>query len=244
MPKQTDAVSIYELGIWLGYLEGILKIEKLTWVDIRETLQGLGEYETVKGLEFIGTESRAEFLRLARIYKYSYHRLFAEDEKVSIKTFLHSWYGRLTEVQKKWIISSPKTHLDISKLCTGAQSYFSESEWSSLNELEQLGLNEAVACLLSNNFTACEFMALRTVESVLRRWYEIKTGKITDKQAAIFDILNEVYKEKKPKEISLLFYLKDRRNAIAHPDEISSAEEASVTFTHAIEICSYIVKSK
>jgi hypothetical protein len=108
--------------------------------------------------------------------------------------------------------------------------------------LEQQGLNEDTVCLLVNNFT--EFMALRTVESVLRRWYETKTGKITDKQAAIFDILNEINKEKKPKEISILFYLKDRRNAIAHPDEFSNAEEASVTFTHAIETFSYIAKSK
>ncbi len=78
MAKQVDASSIYELGIWLGYLEGILTAEKLVWGNVREALQKLGAYKPVEGLEFIGSAAQAELLRLARTYKYSYNRLFAE----------------------------------------------------------------------------------------------------------------------------------------------------------------------
>ncbi len=169
MVKQLDASSIYELGRWLGYLEGILTPEKLVWGNVRDAIQTLGTYKPIEGLEFIGSDSQTEFLRLARTYKYSYDRPFAEDDRASLNILIHNWYGRLTEVQKRWIIQSPKTHLDISKLCAGAHSFFEADQWSALNELEQQGLNEAVACLLANNYTACEFMALRTVESVLRR---------------------------------------------------------------------------
>ncbi len=243
MAKKVDASSIYDLGIWLGYLEGILTGEKPVWGDIREALQKLGTYKSVEGLEFIGSESQSEFFRLARTYKSSYKRLFAENDRSLLNSLVHHWYGRLTEVQKRWIMKSPETHLDISKLCAGAHTFFEGNEWSALNELEQKGLNEAAACLLTNNFTASEFMAVRTVESVLRRWYELKTGKATEKQAAIFDIIEKEYDEnkKRPKEIQQVFYFKHRRNAIAHPDMISNSENASVTFTHSVETCSYMV---
>ena len=116
MARQLDASSIYELGIWLGYLEGILSAEKPVWGDVREALQNLSVYKSVEGLEFIGSESQSEFFRLARIYKYSYKRLFAENDRSSLNSLVHNWYGRLTEVQKRWIMKSPKTHLDISKI--------------------------------------------------------------------------------------------------------------------------------
>jgi len=243
MAKQLDASSIYDLGIWLGYLEGILTAEKPVWGDVREALQKLSAYKQVEGLEFIGSESQSEFFRLARTYKYSYKRIFAENDRSSLNNLVQHWCGRLTEVQKRWIMKSPKTHLDISKLCAGAHTFFEGNEWSALNKLEQEGLNEAAACLVTNNFTASEFMAVRTVESVLRRWYELKSGKATEKQAAIFDIIEDAYPENKrrPKEIQQVFYFKHRRNAIAHPDMISNSEDASVTFTHSVETCSYMV---
>ncbi len=242
MAKQLDALNIYELGKWLGYLEGILTAEKSLWGNVREALQKLGAYRQVEGLEFIGNDSQYEFLRLAQTYKYSYQRRFTENDKSSLNNLVHNWYGRLTEVQKRWIMKSPKTPLDISKLCAGAHTFFGGKEWSALDKLEQEGLNEAAACLLTNNFTASEFMAVRTVESVLRRWYELKTDKATEKQAAIFDIIEKEYPENKrrPKEIQQVFYFKHRRNAIAHPDMISNSEDASVTFTHSVETCSYM----
>ncbi|MDD4876674.1 MAG: hypothetical protein PHQ86_06075 [Dehalococcoidales bacterium] len=243
MAKQLDALSVYDLGIWLGYIEGILTAEKPVWGDVREALHNLSTYKLVEGLEFIGSESQSEFLRLARIYKYSKKKLFAENDKSSLTSLGYHWRGRLTEVQKRWVMSSPKVHLDISKLCTGAHAFFEVNEWSALNKLEKEGLKEAAACLLTNNFTASEFMAVRTVESVLRRWYELKTGKVTERQSLIFDIIEDMYPENKrrPKEIQQVFYFKHRRNAIAHPDMISNSEDASVTFTHSVETCSYMV---
>ncbi len=171
MSKQLNASSIYELGIWLGFLEGILTSEKTVWKNIRETLQFLSTYKTVSSLEFIGNESQAELLSLAKIYKYSYSRQMTDNDKETLNSLVHNWHGRLAEIQKRWLIRTPKTALDINKLCSGAKSFFEDSKWESLTELERKGLDEAVACLLANNYTASEFMALRSVESVLRRWY-------------------------------------------------------------------------
>jgi hypothetical protein len=73
MDKQINASNIYDLGVWLGYLEGILGAEKIIWRDVRETLQNLATYKSVESLEFVGNEAQSEFLRLAHIYKYSYN---------------------------------------------------------------------------------------------------------------------------------------------------------------------------
>jgi len=133
----------------------------------------------------------------------------------------------------------------VSKLSSGAKSFFEEDEWPLLNELEQHGLNEAATCLLVNNFTSSEFMALRSLESVLRRWYERKTNKPIEKikQVEIFDMLDKEFPDiGRPKEISALFHLKNRRNAIAHPEVISTVEDANATFIYTISTCKAVNK--
>lgn len=243
MTKQIDVSSIYDLGVWLGYFEGILLPEKSKWGDVKETLQNLSPYKSIESLEFIGNDAQSELYRLAQTYRSAKTRQLSDADRDRLDKLIPKWQGRLEEVKKKWIMKYPRTTLDISKLCAGAHSFFEDKEWAALNELEQQGLNEAAACLLANNYTASEFMAVRTVESVLRRWYESKTGKTTEQQAAIFNIIDREYpeNEKRPKEIHQVFYFKHRRNAIAHPDMISNSEDASVTFTHSVETCRYMV---
>jgi len=55
----------------------------------------------------------------------------------------------------------------------------------------------------------------------------------------ILDELNELYpkKSERPKELSLLDYLRGRRNEIAHPEAISNPEEATATFLNVIAVC-------
>jgi len=240
-----NAVDIYELGMWLGYLEAVVNSEG-NWARVREPLQSLSKYKNVEGLEFIGSEAQSMLNSLARIYKYSYKRLFSKEDCASLNTSVNQWYGRLDEIKKRWFIGVPKTtSLDVSKLSSGARSFFEEDEWSSLTELEQHGLNEAATSLLVNNFTSSEFMALRSLESVLRRWYERKTNKPIEeiKQFEIFGMLDEEFPDKgRPKEISALFHLKNRRNAIAHPEVISTVEDANATFIYTISTCKAVNK--
>lgn len=239
MTQLSGSPKIYELGVWIGYLEAIVDNEQIDWRSAREALQALAAYKTVEGLEFIGTDAQSQLLSLARTYKYSYNRLVAKDDRATLRDIVKTWYGRLDEVKKRWLIIIPNLSLDVSKLTLGAKEFFSPDEWGRLNELERDGLNEAANCMLSNNFTAAEFMALRTVESVLRRWFAAKKGKQTQIQADIINFIDSVYPDdkKRPKEISALFHLKNRRNAIAHPDGISTAQDANATFVYVVDTC-------
>jgi hypothetical protein len=240
MTNELDASNIYALGVWLGNLEAIVKSGGTDWGNVRDTLQELSKFKDFEGLEFIGKDAQSDLYRFAKIYKRGFTRKLTEEDCETLNTLVHNWYGRLEEVKKRWIFSTPKTNLDILKLSIGAKSFFEETEWQALSELEQQGLNEAAKCLLTNNFTASEFMVLRTVESVLRRWYEMKTNKKLDSisQGQILNYLDKEYPEpQRPKEISALFHLKNRRNSIAHPDVISNCEEANVTFIYSVNMC-------
>ena len=238
MVMELDANSLLELGMWLGRLEVDVNTQA-EWGAIRLDLNPLCRYKQIKELDFIGSEAQGALSSLAKKYKGKDAEL--DDGDISVLNATHQqWNGKLDLILKNWILCLPQTQLDIGKLITGAKLFFEDSEWQTLNDLEKQGLDEAASSLLGNNFTSSEFMALRTVESVLRRWYEKKTGtEITNlRWGHVLDKLETVYPEKgRPNEISAIFHLNRRRNAIAHPDVISTEADASVTFIYVINVC-------
>lgn len=235
--RNPNAKDIYQLGQWLANAEGATY--GASWGVTRVCLEALSNFKNVKGLESIGIESEIKRKELSDTYQDDSTSVSEVNMEV-LKLKVATWYGRVDEVSKRWILTLPRTHMDIGKLISGAKSFLEEEEWNMLQPLEQQGLNEATACLLSNTFTSAEFIALRTVESILRRWYEKKTGKTIKnvKWGCVLDKLDEEFPEpNRPEEISSLYHLKRRRNAIAHPDVISSEEDATVTFINVINVC-------
>lgn len=239
MGRKLDAHIVYELGNSLGHLEADLNLEDTPCSIIREDIQELCKYRDIESIELIGTEALRELSWISRKYK-DRSKPLEEDDNNYLGSLVQNWYGRIDEISKIWVISLPQTKLDVSKLSSGAAPFFSEGEWNVLSDLEKQGLNEAATSLLGNNFTASEFMALRTIESVLRRWYEKRTsssignvmwGKVLDKLEKEFPERN------RPAEISALFHFRRRRNAIAHPDVISSETDANVTFIYVVNVC-------
>ena len=134
---------------------------------------------------------------------------------------------------------TPQSVLDPKKLMTGISSMLSQSDTLGLALIERLALEEACQCLLVGSFTAAEFSALRAAESLLRRWYEGKTGtKMETGWGQVLDKLIEKYPEKqRPKEIMVLGYLKIRRDEVAHPDRVSSSIDAEATL---LTVCSLV----
>jgi len=235
--RNPNAYDIYQLGIWLAQIDSAA--EHGSWGMVRVCLETLTLYRQIKGIEFIGFEAENYKREMSEQYFGDREPLKYVDRHL-LRGTVKRWYGRLEEVSKKWILSLPQTHMDIGKLNGGAKSFLEEEEWNMLQPLEQQGLNEATLCLLSNTFTSAEFIALRTVENILRRWYEKKTGKTIRnvKWGQILDKLDKEFPEpNRPAEISSLYHLKRRRNAIAHPDVISSEEDSTVTFINVINVC-------
>lgn len=231
--------DLYLLGQWIRYLaESMAGSPK--WPDVKITLDKLTQFKEMGNLSFVGVE--AEQIKKLLGSKYWKDDDYLEfQDRVQLQTELSKWEGRIQEILKQWVLSFPQAHIDVGKLTAGSKSFLEDEEWNVLESLEQQGLDEAASCLLFNNFTSAEFIALRTAESLLRRWYEKKTDKKLERQmwGEILDELNELYpkKSERPKELSLLDYLRGRRNEIAHPEAISNPEQATATFFNVIAVC-------
>lgn len=231
--------DLYLMGHWIRYLAESMAGGPY-WKNVKVTLEKLTQFKEIGNLSFVGVESEQIKNLLSNKY-WKDDQVIEFQDRIQLQSELSKWEGRIQEILKHWTLSFCQAHLDVSKLTSGAKSFLKDEEWNVLQPLEQQGLNEAASCLLYNNFTSAEFIALRAVESVLRRWYEKKTSKKLEKQmwGEILDELNELYpkKSQRPKELSLLDYLRERRNEIAHPEAISNPEAATATFLNIIAVC-------
>lgn len=239
MIKKLDADDVLDLGLWLGRLDAEVNAPNPGWGPVSTCLKPLCRFKQIGGLEFIGSVAQGQLSQLSKKYREPMKAL-DDDDSAWLNTLIQQWYGRLDEISKKWVLYIPETQLDINKLAFGAESFFEDDEWKVLSNFERQGLNEAATSLLGNNFTASEFMALRIIESVLRRWYEQKIGNSLGrvKWGRVLDKIDKEFPEdKRPTEISAMFHLKRRRNAIAHPDVISNESDASVTFIYVVNVC-------
>jgi hypothetical protein len=235
--------DIYMLGRWLEQCRAYTKLDYCTWDMVRLCLEVLIRYKDIKGLEFIGSGAEMHMARISKKYKKK-DELVSNIDREVLEGSILQWYGRLDGVAERWILSLPDTHMDISKLNSGARSFLKEDEWNMLQPLEKQDLNEATLCILSNAFTSTEFIALRAAESILRRWYEKKTSIKLERErwGDVINWLSDKYpkKSERPKELSLLDYLRGRRNEIDHPEAISNPEEATATFLNVIRVCKVV----
>lgn len=209
---------------------------------VKKIAKSLLPLRYVKSLEFIGEEAQ-------RLIDSFSDEPFSEKKEsqtmdwvavATVRSYTHRWIGRLEEISKGWILFHPETHLKTNKLQQGSRAFLNSDEFNSIEPLEKENLDEAASSLLINNFTSAEFMALRTAESLLKRWYEKKTGKKLGRTTwgQVLDKLNEEFPEKeRPKELHLLDYLRERRNEIAHPEAVSDSVAASTTFLNVISLC-------
>jgi len=214
------------------------------WGHIKWFLDALSGYRPKKTL--------AEIAHVANFHRSELTKRYYDDEKflgVSDRDNLKRWLGIQEGVLNKnlegVVLKVPETHIRLNELKAGARSFLEYGEWNTLEPLEQQGLDEVTSCLLCGNYTSAEFMALRTVESLLRRWYEGKTDSKLERESwgEILEQLNDLYpKPQRPKELSLLDYLRERRNEIAHPEALPSEEEATATFLNVIKVCKTITR--
>jgi hypothetical protein len=236
--KSLGALELFQFGKWLGRLESII-ILRSHWVTVDNCLEALSLFKEKQGLESIGLDAEGYRRDYGPHYPKHDTPITPADSQI-LGMHVSRWLGAIPEILKSWFLCCVEAQIDIAKLNKGGKSFLTEEEWNMLQPIEKHGLDEAAFSLLSNNFTSSEFMALRTVEALLRRWYEKTTGDmITDVTfGQVLRMLDERFPEKRrPREISALYYFKERRNNIAHPEVISTVEQASTTFIQVIGQC-------
>ena len=95
--------------------------------------------------------------------------------------------------------------------------------WGELNPIEKRSLQESSLSLGVRAYTASELMALRALESLLRRIYNVNE--------TLGSLIKRMEKDARLTELSGIFsYFKDVRNRVAHPEKTSSKLGAESTF--------------
>jgi hypothetical protein len=149
------------------------------------------------------------------------------------------------ELAEETRINIPNTGLlDLEQLMYEPQSLFENEVWEVLDEQSQNDIEEACRSLPVGCATASVMVSLRAVERYLRKWYESETSEKMERGTwgSVLDDLIEIYVPEEdaqgrvlqqlssvPSVLSNIYYLKERRDKVSHPDESPTDYEAVVT---------------
>lgn len=233
----------YVFKVWGIYLFGN-NLGRLEWAvqtidNCHELVPFLAKfrmYEDVKGFEDIGREARKLHDEISNLGRQE----IPDDIRNQLHHVITRWATLMEERLQDLYLVTPQSIVDAKCLMEGIEGVLNKGYASLLQEIERSDLNEGCKCILVGSPTAGEHITLRVAESLLRRWYEHKTGETMRRGTwgSVLDKLVKLYPEnERPKELSLLGYLKQRRDEVAHPDRISELSEAETTL---MNVCSLI----
>jgi hypothetical protein len=150
----------------------------------------------------------------------------------SLMTVTNDWVSSIDDTldNKKSIVINNNSHLDIEKVLDSPSSFFGPEVWKWLDKEPENDIQESCRAIAYGLPTASVMLSLRAVEHCLRNWYEYDTGREIKKRnwGEVVGELEDVYDDAadRPPVLSNLDYLKDKRNAVSHPDKIPTEKEA------------------
>lgn len=241
-------VDTYRLGTNIEYLQHISKATNEGYLQDNSITASLEQISQI--LERANFESNVEAEARTILEKLSPHAA-VDDEELdtqileNISDRAHAWERVIVEELKRQKVVSVDNSgfFDVNQLVSHPESLFSKPVWDWLDERPQNDLIEACRNLAIGSSTSPVILSLRAVEHCLRRWYEIEKDEElsvawggvldqlmedfvdSDKQnATLLDQLSDL-----PAVLSNLYYLKEKRNEVNHPDRSPSIHESQRT---------------
>lgn len=184
-------------------------------------------------------------LRLKIEQEYEEEDTLSTEDYQDLEQKVISWQNLLDqELQREKRIPVSETGvLDIEKLLESPQDLFSPLVWKWLDEGPQEDIQEACKSIVIGSSTASVMLSLRAVEHCLRKWHEEETGEsLKMGWGHVLDQLMNKHLEEGstgkplmeqlsnlPPVLSNLYYLKEQRNEVNHPEKSPDVQEASRT---------------
>lgn len=115
-------------------------------------------------------------------------------------------------------------------------AFFIEQVWKDLPTIARSDFSDSAKCLLTQASTPAAMVALRGVESVVRKYYLLKTAQKFEKKS-LGVIIRELRKvpDINPKLLNYIDYIRsEKRNLAQHPDKIFTQREAERIFMEII----------
>ena len=214
-----------------------------------ELLEQITPIENVKKFENIGAEARE--WRDIIVHNNNFNKIInptvSTNNKDRLKESIVKWKTEFKRrLDDEFLIFSPSSDIPTTKLAEGISGFIeTESIQESLEEEYEdvvIDFNQSCHILLAGGYTGSEFLSLRSVEGILREWYDRETDEnknYRDWYSAIDDLSEE---DELLKELSLLDYLRERRNEVAHPDRHSDKRDAEITVQQSAALIEKIVR--
>lgn len=176
-------------------------------------------------------------------------------EKLERKS--HSWRHLLHEdLKRENRVAVVNTGLfDSEKLIEDPGDLFSAPVWEWLDDRPKSDIIESCKNLAIGSNTSSVMLSLRAVEDCLRTWYSEQMGKEISDVAwgrVLDELMQEFWQEEKqndtlltqlsdfPPVLTNLYYLKEKRNEVNHPDQSPNAQEARRTLLSVVSTISDI----
>lgn len=144
--------------------------------------------------------------------------------------------------------------MEVEGLLENPESLFSRPVWNWLHKRPKSDIKEACRSIVIDSPTASVMLSLRAAEHCLREWHEDKTG--DSLEAAWGRVLGRLIEEyldddsddksfqqqlaELPPVLSNLYYLKEKRNEVNHPEESPTNSEARRTLMFSVGTISEI----
>jgi hypothetical protein len=223
-----------ELG---GYTTDFTKVAK--------HLERISDLKTVKNFSDIGEQAEdwESYTRDNHEKSAFYSLPLSTEEQSELSQDVDDWLFEYKREIRDIVAVTSGADLPTSKLSQGPEAFLSiQLEGQYESEYEDMW--EACRNLLCGTYTSSEMMSLRTIESLLRKWYKSAKGEYPENMGwhDVFGALEASEDTDEFQGVDYLDLLRERRNKIAHPDAHSSKREAELTLQRTFDIIEKIVK--
>lgn len=163
--------------------------------------------------------------------KDQYETYISENDAANLIHKIVDWqYITSTEIKQiEGFSVSQDTRLNLSDILETPSTFFDDSVWEWMDSPPKQDFIEACRCLAFSSPTASVMLSLRAAEYNLRNWYEFNTGREIENRTwgQVIGELEDAYEvHDRPAVLSNLDYLKEKRNAVSHPEESPSTRSS------------------
>lgn len=167
-----------------------------------------------------------------------------EQREIAGKT--REWIQRFEHHLGSAVASAPTTEIPPNELLGGSHELLSEHVGERF-EPEVRDLNEAASNLCAGSYTSTEFMCVRAVERLLRKYFREQVGDRPagkDWSRALETVAEDVAdRNNLPEELRILEYLRDRREHLVQPDSHATQDDAERTLLKTFQLVDALIES-
>lgn len=248
--RDTDqSLSLAETMVIGSKLE-YLRLSPEFGVPTQDVLDYLIDLEQLLSQSDIDTSVN----ELIASYRKGFHEDFIRDESegkhnpTELKQHATTWASLLYQdlSQEERIPATSVGIFDVEGLIDSPEELFRSDVWQWMDQRPRNDISESCRCVATGCPTASVILSLRAVEHCLRKWHVSMGDEIESAWGRALDELMEEFADDSKKNDTLLaqmsdlppvltnlYYLKEKRNEVNHPDRSPDVEEAQQTLAIA-----------